>query len=359
LNREEMHMPDDVYESLVKHLDEMPIRAPLSDEFLEILGILFTPEEAELAAKLPFSNFTPAELAEEIDVPAGELAARLETMASRGTVFKSTKGGETRYRLLPPLVGFSETPFWPGKDNDTVRRLSPLWIKYLHGPWGKEIADRKVPLVRAVPVQEEVESSSQVLPFETIRELAEKVDYRAVAYCPCRQMKAYMGEGCEHERENCFHFGSMGRYIVEQGMGRELTLEETLRKLAEAHEEGLVFSADNYQGKVSTICCCCECCCVFLQSRNVLGFANALAPSSYAAAVEEESCLGCGTCEERCPVGAISLHGGDTAGVDAALCLGCGVCIPTCSGDAITLERREAPVGVPTLQDFLMGQVQG
>jgi electron transport complex protein RnfB len=359
MEEEEIEMPDAIYKALVEHLNEMPIKAPMSDEFMEILKILFVPEEAELAVKLPFSNSTLGELSVATGMPEDRLEGTLDTMASRGTVFKMTRKGVTKYRLLPPMVGFSETPFWPGKDNEKVRKLSPLWTKYLYGSWGKEIADRKIPLLRAIPVREEVGPSSQVLPYETVKEVVEKLDYRAVAYCPCRQIKAYTGEGCDHERENCFHFGSMGRYIVEQGMGRELTLEETLRKLEEAHEEGLVFSADNYQGKVSTLCCCCSCCCVFLQSRNVMGLENAMAPSVYAAAVDGEQCLGCGTCEERCPVGAIALDDGETAQVKEGACLGCGVCIPTCSGDAITLRRREAAAGVPTLEEFITGQIQG
>jgi electron transport complex protein RnfB len=353
-------MPDDVYTALVQHLNEMPIGAPMCEELMEILHILFTPEEAELAVKVPFMNSTLEELSGMTGMPSDELETMLDTMASKGTVFKRVKDGGAKYRLLPTLVGFSETPFWPGKDNETVRQLAPLWIKYMYRDqgFGKEVADRKVPLVRAIPIQEEIGSSSEVLPFETVMEIVRDLDYWAVAYCPCRQMKAYEGEGCEHERENCFHFGSMGHYIVEQGMGRELTLEETLSKLKEAHEEGLVFNTDNYQGKVSTICCCCGCCCVFLQIRKNLGYTNAMAPSSYVPRVDEELCTGCGTCEERCPVEAIKLNDEEVAEVDDAQCLGCGVCIPTCSGEALTLERREDAKALLQLQEFIVAQLQ-
>jgi len=51
-----MHMPDDVYDVLARHLDEMPVGAPMSDELMGILHILFTPEEAEIGSKLPFMN---------------------------------------------------------------------------------------------------------------------------------------------------------------------------------------------------------------------------------------------------------------------------------------------------------------
>ncbi len=351
-------MSDDVYVALAQHLDEMPVGAPMSDDLMGILRILFNPEEAELGAKLPFMNTTLDDLSGMTGMPAGELEAALEGMVSKGTVFKSVKAGTAKYRLLPTVVGFSETPFWPGEDNERVRALAPLWNNYFRSVFGREIGDRDVPLLRVVPVEEEISSGTQVLPFETVSRLVEEVDFRAVAYCPCRQLKAYSGEGCEHERENCFHFGSMGRFIVEQGMGRELTLEETLEKLKEAHEEGLVFSTDNYGGKVSTICSCCGCCCGFILTRKELGYTNAMAPSSYHALVDEESCIGCGDCEERCPVAAIELGEEEVAVVNEGLCLGCGVCIPTCSGEALTLERRDDARGILPLPEFVAAQLR-
>ena len=61
-------------------------------------------------------------------------------------------------------------------------------------------------------------------------------------------------------------------------------------------------------------------------------------PSPFAARVDPDRCVACGTCEEVCPVGAISV--GDIAWVDPALCVGCGLCIDECPQGALSLDAR-------------------
>ena len=121
-----MTMQDDVYVALAGHLDEVPIGAPMSDELMEILHILYTPEEAEVAVKLPFGESTLEGLSGMTGMSTEKLEPMLDAMASKGTVFKLIMGGEMKYRLLPTIVGITETPFWSGVENDMVRKLAPL-----------------------------------------------------------------------------------------------------------------------------------------------------------------------------------------------------------------------------------------
>ena len=329
---------DDVYRRLRRKLDMFPIGFPESDEAYEILRTLYTPEEAALALKLPMMNKALGEIAAGLGEDPGVLREKLDSMAGRGTVFMSERDGTRYYRMLPSVVGFSETPFWPGKETEKTRRLAPLWRKYFEDRFGYEIGDRAHSVMRVIPLNETISNESRVMPFEDLAELLQKNTYFAVAHCPCRLYMKGTGKECDHTLEACLHFDSEGRYMVDHGMAREITREETLRILKECNEEGLVHTTYNMQGKVGTICNCCSCCCVFFNALKELKLPGAIARSNYVSRVDPDLCCACEVCTDRCPVDAITVD--DAAVVDAKRCIGCGVCVPTCPTEAVTLQQR-------------------
>ncbi len=329
-----------LYSDLANHLDQGIVGAPTSPALIEILKVLFPADQAELALRLPMKNTTISELKEMLPDVAGSLEETLHTMVKRGTVYTGGRPGQERkYRLLPSVVGWAETPFWAGKETDVTKKLAPLWIRYREEAYGKELARGDMPVMRVLPVSRTLQDSREVLPFDALKPLVEAVSYRAVAHCPCRLMRKSVGEGCDHELVNCLHFGGMGRYMVEQGLAREVTSEETLKILKEANEGGLVHLADNVDGHIGTICNCCGCCCVFLDTQNKMGLHTA-SSSNYLASVDADECVACGTCEGRCPMGAIAVKEAGVAEVDEAKCIGCGVCTPTCETEAVDLALR-------------------
>jgi len=71
--------------------------------------------------------------------------------------------------------------------------------------------------------------------------------------------------------------------------------------------------------------------------------------TSYLAVVNEEECIGCGTCVEKCPMETISLVD-DIAKINNEKCIGCGVCAHHCPQEAIKLEYNKREVFIPPLK---------
>jgi formate hydrogenlyase subunit 6/NADH:ubiquinone oxidoreductase subunit I len=72
-----------------------------------------------------------------------------------------------------------------------------------------------------------------------------------------------------------------------------------------------------------------------LDTRIGALFKKASVSSQWMAIVDTESCVGCGICEESCPVGAIVVEG--IAQVNAQRCTGCGRCVQACPKGALSL----------------------
>lgn len=56
--------------------------------------------------------------------------------------------------------------------------------------------------------------------------------------------------------------------------------------------------------------------------------------------INQEKCIGCGTCESACPFGALSTESGLAVANDS--CTMCGACVSSCPVGALSLPRKEA-----------------
>jgi electron transport complex protein RnfB len=157
--------------------------------------------------------------------------------------------------------------------------------------------------------------------------------------CICRKKSRLLGHTCQKPLENCFVFGAIGEYYVENGMGRRISVEEALEILRKNEEAGLVPSPANAQ-KVGGMCSCCGCCCGVLKAVKLHPNPASLVKSNYFARVDQDLCSGCETCLGRCQMGAIYMDD-DWAVVDLKRCIGCGLCVTTCPTKALSLAAKD------------------
>ena len=342
--------PNELYGRLREHLNNFLMGMPHEPTLMQMLKVMFPLDEAEIALKIPMADTKLSELEQQFP-EVDNLEEILMRMVDRGTVFwNQAPGKEKVYRLMTGVGGWAETPFWGGRDTPQAREMAPLYKNLKTLAYSKALAEG-APLVRVIPVMESLEDSSAVLPYDELIPKIEATKFRAVAHCPCRHAANLRGEGCDHTVDNCLHFGTFARFMVEQDIAREISVEETIDILKAARSEGLVHVANNMDGHLESICNCCTCGdCYWLNTAKDIN-RDVLMESNYVAKADEDTCTLCGECEERCPMEAIEVDGHDCAEVDAKLCIGCGVCT-ICDEEAIKLVPRETIKTPPNLMEW-------
>jgi Na+-translocating ferredoxin:NAD+ oxidoreductase subunit B len=341
----------DSYEKLRLTLDAHPSGAPKSEAFDEIIRLLFSPEEAAVAAGMGFSPRPAETIAAACGISSETAEGLLEGMADRAVVFCREKEGKRAYALLPTIPGLFEFPFMKIGGTSMDERLGKLWERYHADGLGASFAGSVTPLARVVPVGEALDTSIRVHPYEEVAHLIDGAGFIGLGSCACRISVG----ACDAPKEVCLLFDATGRFLTERGYAREISREEAKKVLDSAEKAGLVHTSSNSQDRASFICNCCPCCCTILRGLTQLHLPHAFAPSGFQARVNPATCNGCGICaEERCPVGAIALQD-DIAVVMPATCIGCGLCVTACPTEALSLVRREPQPEIPaTAQEMGM-----
>ncbi len=326
---------ENIYEKLRARLDDLATGYPATESKIEIrlLERLFTVEEAELYLQLsPFLE-KPQDVAKRLNRDVEELAPILERMAQKGHLFRKRKGELVRYSAVPYIVGIYE--FQLGRMDKEFARDHE---EYFETAFGKTIQSFKTPVMRTIPINQQLVADYPVAPFEDVLQIIESQKKIAVAPCVCRATKKLVGQECDKPVENCFSFGSHAEYYVENKMGRYITIDEAKEIVKKNEEAGLVMQPFNSQ-KIGGMCSCCGDCCGVLRSLKMNPNPAKMVQSNYFAQVDDEECTGCETCLERCQMDAIDVVDG-IAEINLVRCIGCGLCVSTCPVDAIELIKK-------------------
>jgi ferredoxin len=356
-----------VYIKLQRHLDSQAVGFPAtrSGSEIRILKHIFTPQEAEIATCLTY-KFEPLEMVFE---RAGHLVESLEKLAElldriekKGGIELKIKGGKRLYCNAPLVVGMYE--FQLGK-------LTPEFIKDFNEytsdkKFGIEFISTKLPQMRTIPIAKSIQPQHNVSTFDEVTVLLQQAEAPfAIFECICRQKKTLKGKPCQvtDRKETCFAVGSMAQAVLRSGIGREITLDESMSILEQNQKQGLVLQPSNTE-KAEFICSCCGCCCGMLGMHKNLPIPVDFWASNFYAVVDTDACDGCGNCEKRCQVGAVSVSKKkQQTSVDLNRCIGCGVCIPTCPKKAISLQKKPTEVRPPQtkedLYDIIMSHKKG
>ena len=325
---------DDLYQALREHLDGLPGGFPATDSGVEIriLKRLFSPAEAELARHLRPKLEPVSVIAERAGMGEAEIALLLEAMTRKGLVFSiETSDRPPAYMAAQFVVGI-----WEYHVNDLDKEFVADMEEYM--PVLAREAFDHVPQLRTIPVGKSLHAGIEVLPYEKAEELIRKQRKFLVAPCICRREHELKGLGCGKLMDACLVFGWGADYYERNGLGRVITMDETLEILRKADEEGLVLQPSNAE-EIVNICCCCGDCCQVLVNLKRHPSPAAMASASFVARVDPDTCIGCETCLERCQMDALSMED-EQVMVDADRCIGCGLCVSTCPSGAMILERK-------------------
>ena len=353
--------PHRAYRDLQARLDKTHIGFPEGDGIYEILRLLYTQEEAAIAARMPVRPLPLERLSRHLDIPEVRLRPLLEHMADVGTVMDLVhpKTGEVLWLLSPPVVGFIEFSLMKRREDIDQPALAMAMDAYLRsGAFIEAFGDEMTQLGRTVIHESALpdDLTTEVLAYERATQILQDAARIGVSLCYCRHKAEHLGHACDAPQEVCLNINGGFDYVARHGIAREIDSVEALEVLARCRELGLVQIADNVRHKPIYLCNCCGCCCMQLRLISRHGVSHAVHTSNFLAAIDGATCRGCGRCARRCPVNAIRLDpvavdgkrvGKMLAVVDDELCLGCGVCHAACRRSALTMEQRAQRVLTP------------
>lgn len=341
-------MSREIYEKLAQKLDNLPNRFPATKSGVEIrlLEKIFAPHEAALAAEMDLRKEPAGVIAERANVPLKEARKTLKNMV-RNRVILFSKGEDSLvYGLMPFVVGLYEE-LLPRMDKD----IAELFEAYFQETQGG-ITGQGLSVHRVVPVQESIDFEMEVFPYEKASNLLDKAKSWAVRDCICRVQKDLIGDPCEHPLENCLVFAPVEGAFDNSEIDRAISKEEALEILHQAEESGLVHTTGNYRDHNSYICNCCTCSCGILRSVAEFNNSSMIARSDFLVVVDEDLCIACGDCLERCQFDALDVDG-SVCQVDVVNCVGCGLCVPVCPEDAMVLIRRPEGEVLPPPENII------
>lgn len=327
-------MKDNIYRRLQEKINGYFPGFPASSSGVElkILKILFSEKDAELYMKMDPNPETLEMIAQRLGEDVHKTAIDMERMVERGSVLCMETEGRKVYSPAPYMVGLYENIV---KLMD--EEVAGLLEQYHKEVYFKHFADNAPPLIKYIPVQEALKTTSEVFPHDDVIEILKSKNKIAVIDCACRKQVNLTGTPTK-PIEVCFSFNEYADYYVkERKQGRYLSLDEAIEIQKQCEEAGLVTMSTVM--KDHQIMCHCDKHCIALRSWGDRRPADHY-KSNYYSQVDAKSCTGCEECLEWCPIGAITMSEDQVAVINLDRCMGCGLCVIICPVKSISLQKK-------------------
>jgi NAD-dependent dihydropyrimidine dehydrogenase PreA subunit len=338
---------NDVYNKVAEIFD-----FPGSVNLVKYLKILFKPEEGELLLEF-LKPATCAEVAKRLKMDEKILSEKLADFKRRRLLFHKNNV----YLFHLAMHGFfariakakkEDIPegFWKAWDDfmpEVEKKMVTHSIKVAQEVPISGAMNRIVPAWLAIQSNPNIKSED-ILLEEDIHEMIRmkgKNEVIAVSDCDCR-VRAHK---CDRPVVNCFEFGKYAEFNLNQSSSlKVVSVEEAIAISDEAERGGLLKSGGLSERNGGVLCNCCDCCCNVMGAIIRSGNAHLLRkPSRFKARVDQESCIGCQECVDRCFFNAIEMKkvpGSKKlkAFINEEKCMGCGLCVIGCEQKALIFE---------------------
>ncbi|MFX0186218.1 MAG: ATP-binding protein [Candidatus Hodarchaeota archaeon] len=345
------------YEVASNFINAAKLPFPINDTVIEVMKTIMTEEQAKFLLLFKKSSYNIDEVKTISNLDEDSLMKMLKDLMHIGAItgIPSRSTGIMVYRLTPFFPGVLEFTLMRGETGEKEKKLAKLFDKFFkelvemtQGNYDRIMKALKNanPIDRIIPVEEEVEiKEEKVFTFEEISKVIEKYDPIGLMTCYCRHRKDLLNDPCKKtkDRKNCFSFGKAASFLISEGFAEQISKEEAKTILKQCEDDGLVHKGFHVhldpERELDGMCNCCKCCCGTFDIHYAGGI-PLMSLASHVANVNEDDCIGCGTCVEMCNAEAVELE--DTlAVVNEDRCIGCGICAHFCPEKAMTLVRIE------------------